>query len=110
VAAVALHADHLDELAPAADQLGKPLRRLARQRPRPGAHGLGEMRDRRGVEPVRLGEPSGGPREASSTTNTGARRPSRAVTSAMPAPSRLTASTSPDGRTCTSRRSLKTSI
>jgi hypothetical protein len=90
------HADHLDELAPATDQFGKSLRRLARQRPQLGAHRLGEMRDRRGVGPVRLGEPSGStasgrPAAASpaaagismpsvATTITGARRPSRAAT------------------------------
>ena len=58
--AVLLHADHLDDLAAAGDELGEGLRVRVRHRPRLGPHALGEEGDRLGVEAVGLGEPPGG--------------------------------------------------
>jgi hypothetical protein len=55
-AAVALGADHLDDLAPAGDQLGQPLRLGVGQRPGLRPDAFGEQRDRLGVEGVGLGE------------------------------------------------------
>ena len=59
-APLALAADHLDNLAPAGDQLAEVPRGLVRQRPRLRLHRLGEARDRLGVQPVGLGQPTGG--------------------------------------------------
>ena len=54
--AVALHADHLDDLAAPGDQLGQDLGLLVEHRPRFGPHLLGEARDQVGVKPVGLGQ------------------------------------------------------
>ena len=59
-AAVALGHDHLDDLAAARHQLAQGLRLGIGNRPRRRPDRLGEMRDRRGIEAVGLGEPAGG--------------------------------------------------
>jgi hypothetical protein len=59
-AALALAADHRDDLPAATDQLTEHPCGLVRQGPRLRPHGLGEAGDGSGVQPVGLGEPAGG--------------------------------------------------
>jgi hypothetical protein len=62
-AALAFADDHLDQLAPAGDQLAEGLGGGTRQRSRHRLDGLGEARDRLGIEAVGLGQTPGGSSE-----------------------------------------------
>ena len=59
-AALALAADHLDQLAAAGDQLAERARRRVGHRPWFGPDRFGEAGDGLGIEPIGLGEPAGG--------------------------------------------------
>jgi hypothetical protein len=59
----ALHADHLDDLAPAGDRRGEDPGLLIAHRPRLGAQLLGAARDQLGGAPVGLGQAADGARE-----------------------------------------------
>ena len=60
---IALHADHLDELAPASAQFGKQLRIGCGERSRLRPDALGEQSDDRGTERIGLGQPADGARK-----------------------------------------------
>jgi len=62
-AAIAFHADHLNQLPAPTDQFGQRLRFKRCHRPRFGTNAFGEQGDRLRIERVGLGQASGYPRK-----------------------------------------------